>query len=321
MGSRSTRPPQGSGALRRWTRRGLIAAGLLVLAPLLYVAAGFGLAWIPVNTAFHPDLRGVRIAVLHNGVHADLVLPLQTAQMDWWDLLSPDDFVQDTTAYGYAAFGWGNRAFYLETPTWNDVRVATVLRVLLGCGGSALHVDLWQHLPAPGPQCRHTWVSQAQYGRLVASVRRSFALTDGGRARSIPGARYFATDAFYEAEGHYHLFRTCNVWTGGALRDAGVRVGWWTPFARSVFLQLPDDAAHDAARAGRRSSEAPLVIADAELRRCAPPIPALQSPLHSRSDDRRPVAGSAAPAARAPGGRRPDAGRWQVAQPCHSPKP
>ncbi len=109
MLSRPTPPPQRFARLRRWMRRGLIAAGLLVLAPLLYVAAGFGLAWVPVNTAFHPDHRGVQIAVLHNGVHADLVLPLQTAQVDWWDLLSPDDFVQDTTAFGYAAFGWGNR--------------------------------------------------------------------------------------------------------------------------------------------------------------------------------------------------------------------
>jgi uncharacterized protein (TIGR02117 family) len=181
----------------------------------------------------------VEIAVLHNGMHADLVLPLQTAQHNWWELLSPDDFARDVSDFRYASFGWGNRAFYLETPTWSEVRVTTVAKALMGVGDSALHIDLLYGLPATGARCRRIWVSGEQYGRLVDGVRGTFALTDGGQLRVIPGIRYYDSDAFYEAVGRYHLFRTCNVWTSGVLRASGVRTGWWTPFADSVFAQLP----------------------------------------------------------------------------------
>ena len=134
--------------LCRWLRRAVIAAALLVLATLLYVAAGFGLAWIPTNTGFRPDRNGVEIAVVHNGLHADLVLPLQTPQHNWWELLSPEDFLCDVSEFRYVSFGWGNRAFYLETPTWSDVRAITVAKALIGIGDSALHVDLLYNLAA-----------------------------------------------------------------------------------------------------------------------------------------------------------------------------
>lgn len=32
---------------------------------------------------------------------------------------------------------------------------------------------------------------------------------------------------------------TCNQWTGDMLADAGVPVGWWTPFAGSVMKWVP----------------------------------------------------------------------------------
>ena len=45
-------------------------------------------------------------------------------------------------------------------------------------------------------------------------------------------------DAFYPANGRYSLLQTCNVWTGSLLRDAGVKMGWWTPFAGNVLGHL-----------------------------------------------------------------------------------
>ena len=46
---------------------------------------------------------------------------------------------------------------------------------------------------------------------------------------------YAGYDAFYTARGHYSAIRTCNAWTGDALRYAGVRIGRWTPFPVTVM--------------------------------------------------------------------------------------
>ena len=72
-------------------------------------------------------------------------------------------------------------------------------------------------------------VTPAQYRRLAAYIRASFR--DGG-ARYRGYAGY---DAFYDANGRYDAVRTCNSWTGDALRFAGVRVGAWTPFPVTVM--------------------------------------------------------------------------------------
>ncbi len=223
----------------RWFRRSVIAGSMLVLAVLVYISAGLGLAWIPTNTDFRADPNGVEIAVVHNGLHTDVVLPLETPQYNWWENFSAEDFSCDGSACRYASFGWGNRAFYLETPTWSDVRVTTVAKALAGVGGTVLHADLLYDLPPTSERCRRIWISAAQYARLAEYVRNTMALRNDGRACVISDAGYYDSDAFYEATGHYSLFRTCNVWTGDVLRAAGVRVGWWTPFAGGVFSQLP----------------------------------------------------------------------------------
>jgi hypothetical protein len=46
-------------------------------------------------------------------------------------------------------------------------------------------------------------------------------------------------DIFYAAPGRYHLGNTCNQWTSDTLAAAGVRTGWWTPFAGGVMKWVP----------------------------------------------------------------------------------
>jgi uncharacterized protein (TIGR02117 family) len=72
-----------------------------------------------------------------------------------------------------------------------------------------------------------------EYRRLAAFIRRSFA----GRPAHRHG--YGGWDVFYDARGTYSAVRTCNAWTGEALRHAGVRMGSWTPFPYTVMRWLP----------------------------------------------------------------------------------
>ena len=196
-----------------------------------YAVAGLVGGSIPSNRDWRAPVEGVHIFVESNGVHTGIIVPKVAVAVgvDWRGVARAEDLRDPRFAgYDHVAFGWGEKTFYLETPTWADVKLRTVLAAATGSTRTLMHVE---HLPVPraGDGAREIVVTPAQYRRLAAYIRASFR--DGG-ARYRGYAGY---DAFYDANGRYDAVRTCNSWTGDALRFAGVRVGAWTPFPVTVL--------------------------------------------------------------------------------------
>jgi uncharacterized protein (TIGR02117 family) len=211
---------------------GGLTPGLAAIAVLLcgYGAAGMVGGAIPSNIGWTAPAQGVRILVESNGVHTDLVLPKVAAGVDWRDLLAGGDLADPRyAAFDHVAIGWGERTFYLETPTWADVKPLTVLRAALGSDRTVLHVEHIA-LPTPADDVRVVVLRPAEYRRLAAFVRASFAAQPAWHRTG-----YGRNDAFYAALGRYSAIMTCNAWTGAALRAAGVRIGAWTPFPVTVL--------------------------------------------------------------------------------------
>lgn len=219
-------------------RRGLrwIAGALLALLALvgLYVGVAAALMLLPANTSAPAEPPNIEAYVLSNGVHTDLVFPVRSAAMDWTALFDPRDAKAPPPEAEFVAIGWGDRDFYLHTPTWADLTLRHAVGALFGANASLLHVT-WLTRAQLRQGAYAMPLSQRQYLALVAHVRGSLP---GGRAVTLPGAGYGPDDAFYEAEGSYHLFETCNTWTGRGLRRAGVPVSRWTPFDFNVVGQL-----------------------------------------------------------------------------------
>ena len=214
-----------SARMWRWPAR----VALLFLGLVLgYGVAGLIGGALPANAAWRPPVDGVRIYVESNGVHVGLVVPKVAAGVDWRGI-APGADLRDPRYGGYdhLAFGWGERAFFLETATWADVRLGTVLAAARGSDATLMHVE---HVPAPrvGGRSRSVLLRPAEYRRLAAYIRASLA-PERTRYRG-----YDANDVFYAARGHYSAVQTCNAWTGDALRQAGVRIGRWTPFPVTV---------------------------------------------------------------------------------------
>ena len=91
----------------------------LSLFLVVYVLCAWLLPFIPVNTGFDAsDDQTLSIYVVSNGVHTDLCLPAQTEYCDWHRLLDPSLFEQHNAGFEYVSIGWGDKGFYLETPTW-----------------------------------------------------------------------------------------------------------------------------------------------------------------------------------------------------------
>lgn len=205
-----------------------LVARAFTLVPLAWLAAAFaGGAW-PSNAGWREPAAGVTIFVEANPIHTGLVLPKVAAGVDWRGWARARDLADPRYArFDHVAIGWGQKDFYLGTPTWHELKPRVVLAALTGSDATLLHVE---HLPrpAPAPDERPVTLTPEQYRRLAAFIMASFR--SGGRR--YPG--YGPNDVFYDARGHYDAFRTCNSWTGDALRYAGVRVGRWTPLPATV---------------------------------------------------------------------------------------
>ncbi len=163
---------------------------------------------------------------------------------DWMREFPPAPLVDggrqpSLAGFDWIAFGWGDRAFYLQTPRWRDLRPGVALNALLGRGPAAMHVE---YVRDPDVyRAARVVVSAAQYRQLVDYVRAGFARDGAGRAIRIDHPGYFATDAFFEGTGHYSPWLTSNEWVRRGLAQAGIRTAAWSPSDVAIFWHL---AAH-----------------------------------------------------------------------------
>ncbi|GAC1370754.1 MAG: TIGR02117 family protein [Hymenobacter sp.] len=212
------------------------AVGALAGAAGLYLAAAFVLSRIPVAKAQLDAAPDVPVFLHTNGVHTDIVVPIETSQMDWGQLLPISDIPSGDTTMRYIAFGWGDKGFYLDTPTWADLKFSTAFVAAFWLGSSAVHATYLPHLP-PGPDTVPLFLSRAEYARLVAYIKNSFRYDAAGRVQHIRGHSYGPNDAFYEAHRVYSFLYTCNTWTNNALKACGQQACLWTPSDKGIFYQ------------------------------------------------------------------------------------
>jgi uncharacterized protein (TIGR02117 family) len=220
---------QASRCLRLAGRIAAWALAALALVVSLFVLFGWIGSSIPRNAAWKEPESGVEIMVETNGIHTALVLPLVTQEKDWRSDFPASDIAASGRPYTHVSVSWGEREVFLNTPTWWDLSPVTVLRIAGVGGDGLLHVAHYVR-PAPSRDARPLRLTRGQYRRLVTAIERS--LPQGQRI-SYPG--YGLQDVFYEAPGHYTATNTCNQWTSNTLARAGVRTGWWTPFAGGVM--------------------------------------------------------------------------------------
>ena len=205
--------------------RGAKVLLILIVFYLLFLAVGL----IPVNSGFKQPNAGVEIFVVSNSVHSDIIVPKSNAVFDWSSEFVEKDFGDHFSSETHVAFGWGDRGFYLETETWQDLEVSVAAKALFLPSSCCLHVAFTR--PEYFSNSRSIKLSEKQYLQLVKFLLSSFRTNEEGKKSLIQGYAYSDNDAFFEATGSYNLFNTCNSWVGRGLKSAGIK----TP----LFASLP----------------------------------------------------------------------------------
>ena len=209
---------------------------------LLFIAGYFScvlIGLIPVNNDFKPTPDGIEIFFISSAVHADIIVPIDTETINWREHFLDDCFSGVTSSATHVAIGWGDKGFFIDTPTWSDVRTSTVVHALLWPSESCMHVSMARVEMFP-EGTKTVKISVAKYEQLVKYINSSFRHDDEGWKLPIRKVAYGETDAFFEARGTYHGFNTCNCWVGNSMQSAGIRTAWFTPMPKTMFLYLND---------------------------------------------------------------------------------
>lgn len=216
----------------------LSVASILVFVAV-YCLAAIGLSRIPVNKESNTG-KDMEIYILSNGVHVDIVVPVKSEQIDWSQYMAFEHTRAADTSADWIAFGWGDKGFYLETPTWAELKFSVAFKAAFALGSSAIHSTFYREL-RESETCKKLTISREQYEGLIKYIKESLEWTVDNQVKLIETeARYSDHDAFYEAHRTYHLFHTCNTWANNALKAAGLKASLWTPYDKGIFYHYRD---------------------------------------------------------------------------------
>ena len=206
----------------------------IVLFILTYLLFAYLLAKISINENAYILEQPITIYIQTNGVHSDVVLPVKNALKDWTKTIEYQHTINADNTCQYLAFGWGDKGFYLQTPTWSELKPSIAFNAAFGLGETAMHTVYIKQIAVDERHIKLT-LNAKLYKALVQYVESSFE-TKKGKVQPInTSVHYSKTDAFYEANYNYSLFKTCNTWTNSALKACGQKACLWTPHQQGIF--------------------------------------------------------------------------------------
>lgn len=195
---------------------------------LLYFILAFLLSIIPKNPEPVTCAEKETVYLISNGIHLDIILKRNQLKEDFWKQLKIPESAK------YVAFGWGDKGFYLNTATWEDLKMSTLVNALFLKSESAMHVTNYyskreQFVALP--------LCESQLLALKTHIEMSFVKDDKEQILKV-GKGYGRNDDFYAAKGSYNAIKTCNEWVNQGLKKADVRTSVWSPFDGGVFYHL-----------------------------------------------------------------------------------
>jgi len=212
------------------------------------VAAVFTAAFVVVAGAFVPrplwpaakadTVMGERhrILVLANPIHTDIAIPIDAETLTRFPFLGESGMPVKHPDARWLVFGWGGRAFYIETPAWSELKPMPLFKALT-LDRSVIHADVGGDIVEPADHVAGFEIGPEEYERLLSFIEASFSRADA-QVQLIPDAAYGQNDRFFEANGWFSAVMGCNTWTAKALREAGLRTGWWNPLPVSLSASL-----------------------------------------------------------------------------------
>ena len=136
---------------------------------LVYILCGLGLSKITVNKDITQKPE-VEIFIKTNGVHTDIVVPIQNEIKDWRNEIKFSHTKSQDSIMNYLAFGWGDKGFYLDTPEWSGLKFSTAFKAATGLSSTAMHTTFYKNL-VENESCKKIKIYKENYKKLSAYIQ------------------------------------------------------------------------------------------------------------------------------------------------------
>src|SRR5690606_23858222 len=98
--------------------------------------------------------------------------------------------------YRYLSIGWGDKGFYLNTPTWADLKFSTAFKAAFWLGDAAVHATYYDNIEV-NDSVKSFVMTERQYLKLIRFVDETMEIDAAGNYFFFAnGAPYCANDAF-----------------------------------------------------------------------------------------------------------------------------
>ncbi len=168
----------------------------------------------------------------HNDWHTGIVVSREDISNGVWERSHFGEF-------RFLEFGWGDRDYYpFPKPTfWMTLKAAFwPTRSVLHVVGFNASVEKF----FPGSEIIEIKVSKKGFENLIGFIQDTYERDEKGEPIEL-GPGLLENSRFYMAEGKFHVFKTCNVWTAQAIRSAGCPISpFYAISARNTIYQAKD---------------------------------------------------------------------------------
>lgn len=189
--------------------------------PIIYLIVSLVLTAITIDSEWNKGNLSRSIYLSTNGVHLDIVIPIEDVDTA---LLSGIKYSVDEK---YVSFGWGDKNFYVNTPTWGDLTFSTGFKAMFWKSSTLMHVTRYKRKQADWIEIK---VHTTELQKLNTYIMNTFQIDKNGLKTILENKGYSSVDDFYTAKGSYSCFKTCNSWVNTGFKESGLKSCLWTPF-------------------------------------------------------------------------------------------
>ncbi|WP_103071022.1 TIGR02117 family protein [Aquimarina sediminis] len=195
--------------------------GVILIIPITYLIISLISTYIPVNNKESSEKKSQTVYLSSNGVHLEIIIAKNDLNSN---VLHSQKY---NTQAEFFSFGWGDKNFYVETPTWADLTFFNGFQALFLNSPTLLHVTRYSSVQEDWIMLK---INHEQLKKINQYISSTFQLDSKNKKIVLPGLGYRSNDDFYEAKGNYTCFNTCNSWVNNGLKQSGIKACLWTPY-------------------------------------------------------------------------------------------
>lgn len=121
----------------------------------------------------------------------------------------------------YVKVGWGDRKIFLETKSWNEVKIHNIIKAFFGLNETVLRVEFLGRLPKNYTKIE---ISKKQLEIIKMHIENSY-----NKKKIRKKKEYYQNGDFYESNLKYNCITNCNNWINIGLRLAKISNKIWCP--------------------------------------------------------------------------------------------